>query len=344
MKFQPIQIQSWIHGYRVLRDAALTGRGAGARYPEDRSPRTTGLDILAITGLFDSSVRAFGTRDLRRHWFAICNELATSIISATEDTYASNDLYWAELANIASHLEAQHVPRPPDATWDSLARELAEPRAYDADPEPRNGSTSGRVVIAELPATATWDEMALAQYKYLSNLRGSDPGTIKLLARIPRTTNSDVVQLATYWSGQLARVGVHHFADVSYRHVTDRWLAAVADVDRIAKGGDPDATYRENPAFWYALITIAIQVAVTDEAPSRWTLYKEAVKERTIHLPDALASVAHGAARALGEAGHQVVAGVLSAVAKPLLLVGGGIVGLWLLLRSDNTPTRSDAR
>jgi hypothetical protein len=147
-----------------------------------------------------------------------------------------------------------------------------------------------------------------------SKLRGEDQVVGRLIARVPRTTVADVRQLAAYWSNGLAKVGEHSFADISYRHVVDRWKAAVAEVDHIPLTADPSSVYAHNTDFWEALLTIAIQVAVTAEAPTRWQLAKEAGKHALLDLPQTLKNAA-----------RDLLGGVL---AKPLLYAGIGLGGL----------------
>jgi len=78
-------------------------------------------------------------------------------------------------------------------------------------------------------------------------------------------------------------------------------------------------------------MTIAIQVAVTAEAPTRWTLVKETAKHAIAELPNTLKTAA-----------NDLASGVL---AKPLLYVGVGLGGLaltiLLLRRSAKTETKS---
>jgi hypothetical protein len=150
----------------------------------------------------------------------------------------------------------------------------------------------------------------------LAKLRGEDQVTGRLIGRVPRTTVADVRQLAAYWSTGLAKVGEHSQADISYRHVIDRWKAAVAEVDRIPLTADPASVYAHNIDFWEALMTIAIQVAVTAEAPSRWQLVKEATKHAIADLPNTLK-----------KAVQDFLGGVLG---KHLIYVGVGLGGLVL--------------
>lgn len=464
-------IQSWTDGYRALRKHAEAHRGSVTVPPSARDatgwPRTTGLDILVISSVFDAAVRAYAPQDLMQRWLCEADLLASETDETVSSTYAGNRSYWATLAIVAMQLDQRDAALPHPEVWADAMRELgiehdtvrldgrspggvttlefpsvaswdqlvdvqlhyfgalrgedvgngpllariprtthsdvlqlatywtaqiarirhdavcyrhvcarwgaalahverlAKGAALDTvyarndefwpallslaihvgasaeaprpwtfyllvgdllDPHRRNGAPIERGNTIEFPSAATWDEAAQMQRTYFIKLRGEDVVTGGLISHVPRTTNSDVMQLATYWSNHLARVGEHHAADISYRHVVDRWKTAVADVGRLARKADPTTTYPRNTEFWTALMTIAIQVAVTDETPSRWTLVKEAVVYSVTGLPDTLSdAVAH----AVDVGGKSV----LRAFAKPLLIAGGGLLGLVLLLR-----------
>jgi hypothetical protein len=181
----------------------------------------------------------------------------------------------------------------------------------------RNASAVETDGTLEFPSTATWDEQAKLQRDAFSKLRGEDIVTGRLISRVPRTTVADVRQLAAYWASGLAKVGAHGLGDVSYRHVLDRWKAALAQVDRTPRDLDPTSVYPNNLDFWEAVMTIAIQIAVTAEAPTRWQLVKEASKTALHNLPDTLKSAA-----------QSFVGNVLK---KPLIYAGIGVGGLLLL-------------
>ncbi len=86
-------------------------------------------------------------------------------------------------------------------------------------------------------------------------------------------------------------------------------------------------------------MAVAIHVAVADEAPSKWDLAKDAIKDSIVHLPDTISTVAskgvdviadtaHAAGKVVNEAGK----GLLSGAGTPLL-IGAGVLGALLLFR-----------
>ena len=151
--------------------------------------------------------------------------------------------------------------------------------------------------------------------------------------------NGDVVLLTDYWSKQVAsvkRVDGHE-------RTAKNWGAATADVNAIARKGDPNAIYPKNQFFWRVLEQTAIQVAVADEAPSNWDRAIDALEHSITHLPENLAKgagyvaekvagAASDVASGAGKIVNQGVKGVFSGIGTPLL-VAGGLVGAFLLLR-----------
>jgi hypothetical protein len=296
-------------------------------------PRTCNADVLELARYWTEQIARVGCDPRHTHYrlaFAGWQTVLSDVIRFAKpghprDVYVHNVQFWAALVLLAQGDASEEQPAP----W------AFQVPPSDDDAELRNAAPVDHGLRVEFPDARTWDDAARMQRDFLSQLRGQDvlPGA-GLVTRIPRTTHSDVRQLAAYWSRALRKVGEHHRADISYRHVVDRWRAAVADVDRIPLDADPDAAYARNRDFWTALMTIAIQVAVTDEAPSRWTLIKQATKHSVENLPDTLSSVANR----VMDAGKRALAGALT---KPLLYVGGGIAGvtlLYLLLRQRDRP------
>ena len=187
----------------------------------------------------------------------------------------------------------------------------------------RNAVPSDAGATLDFPSAPNWDDAARMQRDAFAQLRGEDLVTGRLITRVPRTTISDVRQIAAYWSNGLRKIGTHHDAGISYQHVLDRWNDAVADVDRIPLTVDPVTVYEHNVDFWEAMRTIARQVAVTAEAPTKWQL----VKHTFWNLPSRLKSTAEGIWERV--------------LAKPLLYTGlglGGLAALLVVLRFRPAP------
>lgn len=122
-------------------------------------------------------------------------------------------------------------------------------------------------------------------------------------------------------------------------YVTKVWRAATADIDQLARhASDANAVYAKNNAFWRALSTTAIHIAVADEAPSKWDLAKESIKDSVVHLPETLGTVASktadvlaDTAQAAGKVVNSAGKGLLSGAGTPIL-IGAGVIGAALLL------------
>jgi hypothetical protein len=236
--------------------------------------------------------------------------------------YPLNPEFWAALLLLTTQSDACNaVPTP----WTFRGPVSAQP--------PRNAPIVDSTPTLVFPPARTWDEAAKLQRDTLAELRGEDAITGRLIGRVPRTTIADVRQLAAHWQNSLAKIGQRHWADISSRHVLERWRAAVAEVDRIPHDVDPGSVYAHNVDFWEALMTIAIQIAVTAEAPTRWELAKEATRRAVLDLPTTLKTAA-----------SDVVSAVLK---RPLIYAGvglGGIALMLLLARSRKSESTTESR
>ena len=274
-------------------------------------PRTCNADVQMLASYWTEQLARIGRsagetcgRLVHACWRDILERVARHARGGMPHcTFAHNDEFWQALFLLATQSDA--------------CNEEPAPWTFRGPSATRNAAPVDTGATLDFPAAKTWDEAAQMQRDAFSKLRGEDVVTGRLISRVPRTTHSDVRQVADYWRAGLARVGEHSFADVSYRHVLDRWRAALADVERIPTAADPAAVYAHNTDFWEAVVTIAIQVAVTAEAPTKWQLAKAATKQAITNLPDTLRS-------AIGD----VAAGLL---AKPLLYAGVGLSGLAFL-------------
>lgn len=177
--------------------------------------------------------------------------------------------------------------------------------------------------------------------RYLAQRRGFDtppppPGMGLPGLKIPRSTNADVLQLADYWGKELAKAK----QVMGYQGAVEKWRLVMADVDRYAKTGKPDDVYPKNNELWHVLSDISIQIAVGDEAPSKFDLAVDSLKYSVTHLPETLGHAAQkgvdfvaGAAHAAGHIVSEVGKGLFGGLATPLL-IGGGLIGVYLIARS----------
>jgi hypothetical protein len=294
---------------------ALRGEIASANPFAPTVPATCNADVLALAEYWTHQLARIGSnandtfdRLLYSCWREVLHRVLRDARHApAHEPYQHNAEFWTALLLLTTQSDASEAAPTP---W-----------AFHA-PEPcrqhRNASPVDTGATIEFPAAKTWDDAARMQRDEFSRLRGEDVVTGRLISRVPRTTVADVRQLAAYWSAGLAKVGEHHFADISYRHVLDRWKAALSEVDRIPLNLDPTSVYAHNTDFWEALVTIAIQIAVTAEAPSRWHLLKEATVQAVKDLPHTLKTAA-----------EVLVSDVL---ARPLISIGIGVGGMALAI------------
>ncbi len=152
-----------------------------------------------------------------------------------------------------------------------------------------------------------------------------------------------MLALAAYWGKQLDDVKKVFGHDGIER----RWNLAMRDVMKLAMYADPTKVYSKNNQFWRTLSDTAVYVSVADEAPSKWDLAVESVKDSVKHLPDTLSHAAHETAEVVGSAAHAVgrVAqeagkGLFEGLGTPLL-IGAGLLGLFLITRSHETHGES---
>ena len=329
-------ISTWLDGYLELRHRAFTDRGAIELPDGTRWPRTTGEQVAAIAAAFTPAIRANAAPRVVNRWRATLTDIQRDALADLHDTYAGNRAFWATLEAVAVYLDNLALRPPTTRAWMALFAVIDT----DDPVEPRNAGPSGDGPFKHFDGIQTFDDLYNAQFKYLREQRGFDNlkpegGGAGVERQIPRTTNADVVALADYWTSQLADVKSVMGTD----GVTATWRAAAADVDQLARRVDPNAVYTKNNAFWRALSTTAIHVAVADEAPSKWDLAKDAIKDSIKHLPDTISTVASKGAGAIADTAHaagkvvnEVGKGLFSGVGTPLL-IGAGVLGAVLLFR-----------
>lgn len=349
-------LHDWQTALAMLRDAAMQARGYVAIDDDAGAltyPRTTGADAITIAAVLDPIVRAeplgaVGATTLDA-WLATLDDLVRDALVSPVREYVHNEPYWRALAEVAIELDAWAAPLPTTATWDALIDQLAAPTDY------RNVGPKGDGPFQHFDGVRTFEDLYLAQHKYLAELRGSDkleppPGLGGGKRIIPRTTNRDVIQLADYWTKQLKQVR----RVMGHDAVENRWNNAVAQLNFLARSGNPEAVYPNNNVFWRALQNTAFHISAADELPTDSQMFMEALNESWHSLPDRLkagaAAVASGAAKGAeavaSEAGKIVNAGakgLFSGFGLPLLLGGGALVGLVLLTRRGDRGETKEA-
>ena len=325
-------IHTWLDGYLALRHRAFEMRGSIVLSTGERWPRTTGAEVMVIAAAFDPVVRAHALPRVLRRWRATLADLQRDGRPWLHHTYAGNRAFWSALEAASIFLDDLELRPPGQHAWDALLDVIGT--------GPRNVGPRGDGPFTHFEGVRTFDDLYNAQRRHLGALRGFDrlrpdggvPGPER---PIPRTTNADVVALADYWTRQLADVKTV----MGTAGVTTQWRAAVADVNSLARHGDPNAVYAHNNAFWRALQQTAIHVAVADEAPSKWDMVKDSVTDSVTHLPETLGGVASKGAEVLAEtaqaAGKVVNAagkGLFSGIGTPVV-IGAGLLGAFLLFR-----------
>ncbi|TMQ23038.1 MAG: hypothetical protein E6J90_07155 [Deltaproteobacteria bacterium] len=307
---------------------ALRGETIGFNPFAPTVPATCNADVLALTDYWTEQLARVGhsaSDTYHRLLYSCWREVQHRVLR--------------DVKHAPAHEPCEHNPE----FWTALLLLTTQSDACDAAPMPwafhvpeschhqRNAAPVDTGATLDFPAARTWDDAARMQRDEFARLRGEDVVTGRLVTHVPRTTVADVRQLAAYWSAGLAKAGEHNVTDVSYRHVVDRWKAALAEIDRIPLNVDPSSVYAHNTDFWEALMTIAIQVAVTAEAPSRWQLLKDATVQAVKDLPHTLRTAA-----------QELVSDVL---ARPLMSIGiglGGIALALLLLRRSGHESRHE--
>jgi hypothetical protein len=338
-------IDDWPSVYRALKQRAEAMRGAVELHvgtaDHVRWPRTTGADVVAISAVIDRHVRrlraTYGKHTLIFRWRACLQDIARFALSAPGTQYAKNREFWDCLAIAVAYLASVDAPLPDPTALTTLIENLGHILAL------RNIGPEGGGPF-NFNNAKTFGELYIQQSKQLRALRGFDemepgPGMFGASRPIPRSTNADVIMLADYWTTQLALV-----KDVMGRENIEKlWSATVQEVNAFARTAGANEVYAKNNGFWRALLDVATHVSVADEAPSKWDLAKDSIKDSIKQLPDRIgagaekvADVASDIARGAGKAVNEAGRGLFSGIGGPLL-IGGGLLGLFLLSRSRNT-------
>lgn len=340
-----------------LRGVELHASSADARM---RVPRTTNADVLQLAtfwtlalikvepehrGLDPDATARLGLDGVQRRWRAVLADIdAHAKTGHPRDAYAKNHEFWRTTAAVSVAISA----------LDDLP--LSLDFAVNGGPiDRRNARTF------EFQET-TFDRMWTAQHEPLLKARGYDERepsapSIGGPLKVPRTTNADILQLATYWQNAWAKL-----EDAAKRgHVLDhganpaaladertRWQAAIADVDRLARPGKPDDVYLRNHEFWRASLSLATTLGRFDQrpTPSQLTLdvpeedFSGRIWDFVTTLTDPIGQAVNAVARAVGnvahKAAHEAGAGFFDSFGVPILIGAGGLVVLWLLLRRND--------
>ncbi|MFT3693961.1 MAG: hypothetical protein QM831_12530 [Kofleriaceae bacterium] len=277
--------------------------------------------------MFDDAILEHGSAALVEEWERMRAKLDLAVLGLA-DPYCENRNLWLTIAEASIYLDSVEALPPKDESWATLLDQLAPLR---------NGSLE--VPFGPFVDAKTHDDIYLAQYKYLREHRGEDSlpapaGMNGMPKPIPRSTNGDVLQLASYWQQQLD-LAPRVFGTDS---VVATWQRAMVDV-QVAKALSADAVYAKNNEFWRVLGQTEVHIAAAKEAPTSWDLAKASLAFGVTNLPHTLGSVAGKAEDALSSVAHgtaEVVADVGSAIVKSFktpLVIGAGVVGLWFLLR-----------
>jgi hypothetical protein len=334
-------IQTWSDGYLATRYRAFETRGFVELDSGERWPRTTGEDVIAIAALFDRAIKGHGTPGVLNRWAATLADIEADAVQSPHKTYFANRTFWSTLESATVFLDDMAVSPPAEALWHALITAIGAHA-------PRNVGPNGDGPFKHFANVKTFDDLYIEQFKYLRDLRGTDklqpPAGMGGGERpIPRTTNADVIALADYWTKELG--SVKHV--MGHDAVAKAWQMALADVNRLARKGDPKAVYPKNNELWRTLSTTAIQIAVADEAPTTWDLATAAIKDSVTHLPetvkhaavegvDLVASAAHAVGKVANEAGK----GLFQGFGTPLL-VGAGLLGLFFITRKRGESKES---
>lgn len=323
-------INNWLDGYLAVRDSAYAAKGA-IEIDDARWPRTTCNDVITIAAVLTPVVRAHASDGLRSRWHEELSKLEDDALDDGGATYLFNRTFWATFEALAVYLDDVGAPVLHARVWDGLISLVS--RARNAGP-----SEDGPFAHFE---AKTYDDLFNAQRAFLAEKRGADmleppDGFGGGTQSVPRTTNADVLQLATYWTQQLTDTKRR----MGYEGVAKAWQATIDEVDKLAKPGKPDDVYTKNNEFWANARRVAIQVAVSDEAPSKWSMVVSSIKDSVVALPRTVEHVAEAgaglvsrAANTVGRVTGEISKGLFGAMSTPIL-VGAGLVGVYFLSRN----------
>jgi hypothetical protein len=326
IRFVDYPAMLWGEMAEIQRHVLLSYRGAEDDHRErtPQTPRTTYRDVVQLAIYWTEQLTGLGQTygeidpQVRADWSDILTQIDS--LSRGARLYSPYPLaveFWRAVRALADAGDAELA-----GAWRHYLDGVG-------DPPPRNAAPEAVIDFSDV--AKTYDEIALLQRAHYSTLRGED---IVSGARIPRTLNADVVHLVGYWTEKAHKVS-SHLKDVSAPHVLARWADAIADVERFTRSADPAATYPRNAEFWFALGAIAVQTAVTNEAPTRGDLLWDTAKDAIPHAASVLAGapadlLVHEALKHADDVANGA-ADLLSALKRYALYAGGGIAALALV-------------
>jgi hypothetical protein len=336
--YTPIPIYSWGDAYVALHRQARASRGTTTIHADnaqwERWPETTGADVIAIAAFvhpFVDSLPRSGNHGTLRRWAQCLADLERRALPALRKTYRGNREFWRGLASVIVAMSSSDVPLPSPDSWDPLLDLLGA--------ELRNANLPA-IPFGPFPNAKKIDEIYMAQWQHLKDSRGveklaPEPGVSGATTPVPRATNADVIAMADFWTAMLQRTQPARGNEETHKLIKARWEAALADVAKI-RAADPAAVYDKRYSFFRVLDAMAPHIAATTELPTDWDRMVTAVGNAINNLPENLGRAAEAVAGGLSSAASKVAGGVGSGLFSGLkvpLLVGGGLLGAFLLLR-----------
>jgi hypothetical protein len=263
---------TWDMAFHQLWTHAAKHRGVqGSDDGTHPWPRTCGSDVLAIASVVDPAVRALpaeaGSLGVQRGWRYCASDLADFAVARPNHEYVQNRAFWASLAATLAYLASIDAPVPHEL-WPALLDEI------ERSHEELEASGDRHIHFT----ADSYDELWRLQKARLVELRGEDARRPSydsgLWPTVPRTTNRDILQLATLWSFALikaepkaAALGLERRAMTGLDGVRRRWRAVMADIDALARNGDPHAVYPKNHEFWSTTAAMSVTLSVIDDLP-----------------------------------------------------------------------------
>lgn len=254
-------------------------------------------------------------------WRPIYARAMSAAASDPNAIYPNNSELWRGAFGLAVEL-AITKERPSD--WSQLADAFEERYLI-----PSVRGWTGRTRLGADPAgtiSGSFNDVLVAQRDAAAKVRGSDkaldpsaPLGPQGSMIIPKTNNRDAVELASYWQQQADAVAkaanwAHPLAS-NWHYVLDLWKPIYTRA-MAAKDADPSAIYAGNSELWRGAFYLAVQLAITKERPSEWSLLADALKQSIEDLPGRLKR----GAEAVWDVGKYVAIGAAALVGTVVLV------------------------